>query len=93
MTIEFQLERIADALEDLVSILTPGASGEATPRPKVPIIVESPPSKATGDGRAVAGRMRRGRPLNCGRCRREGRSRMNHSERCRECQHEEWWDE
>jgi len=36
---------------------------------------------------------RRGRPLRCGRCRREGRARMNHSNRCVECQHEEWWDE
>ena len=36
---------------------------------------------------------RRGVPLRCGRCRREGRSRMNHSNRCVECQHEEWWDE
>jgi len=38
-------------------------------------------------------RARRGVPLRCGRCRREGRSRMNHSNRCVECQHEEWWDE
>ena len=38
-------------------------------------------------------RDRRGVPLRCGRCRREGRSRMNHSNRCVECQHEEWWDE
>jgi len=29
----------------------------------------------------------------CGRCRREGTRRMNHSDRCRECHHEEWWDE
>jgi len=38
-------------------------------------------------------RNRRGVPLRCGRCRREGRSRMNHSNRCVECQNEEWWDE
>ena len=43
--------------------------------------------------RAERGRRRRGRPLKCGRCRRSGRSRMNHSDRCVECQHEEWWDE
>lgn len=29
----------------------------------------------------------------CGRCRREGTRRMNHSDRCRECLDEEWWDE
>ena len=29
----------------------------------------------------------------CGRCRRERRRRMNGSDRCVECQHEEWWDE
>lgn len=45
-------------------------------------------------GEATGGRRaRRGVPLRCGRCRREGRSRMNHSNRCVECQHEEWWDE
>lgn len=57
-------------------------------RPKMPTA-----SDPTADGRAEAGRKRRGRPLKCGRCRREGRSRMNHSNRCVECQHEEWWDE
>ena len=36
---------------------------------------------------------RAGKPLRCGRCRREGRSRMNHSNRGIECQHEDWWDE
>jgi len=45
-------------------------------------------------GESTGGRRdRRGVPLRCGRCRREGRSRMNHSNRCVECQHEEWWDE
>ena len=45
-------------------------------------------------GEATGGRRdRRGVPLRCGRCRREGRSRMNHSNRCVECQDEEWWDE
>jgi hypothetical protein len=45
-------------------------------------------------GDSTGGRRdRRGVPLRCGRCRREGRSRMNHSNRCVECEHEEWWDE
>ena len=45
------------------------------------------------DGRKEAGRRRRGIPLKCGRCRAEGRARMNGSDRCRSCLHEDWWDE
>lgn len=48
---------------------------------------------ATLERRAERGRRRRGKPLKCGRCRREGRSRMNHSDRCIECKDEDWWDE
>lgn len=43
--------------------------------------------------RATGRPARRGQPLKCGRCRREGRSRMNHSNRCLDCQHEDFWDE
>jgi len=67
-----------------LGITPPATRGRA----KMPAV-----SIATVDGRAEAGRMKRGRPLHCGRCGREGRSRMNHSDRCRECIHEEWWDE
>ena len=52
--------------------------------------IESKPRKRAGGkapGRAP------GTISRCGRCRREGTRRMNHSDRCRECHHEEWWDE
>lgn len=44
-------------------------------------------ARAKGPGRTP------GTISRCGRCRREGTRRMNHSNRCRECLHEEWWDE
>jgi len=56
------------------------------------VFSESPRGRRTFK-RVDAARARRGIPLRCGRCRREGRSRMNNSDRCRECQHEDWWDE
>lgn len=34
-----------------------------------------------------------GLPGHCGRCRREGRRRMNGKPHCHECIHEGWWEE
>ena len=144
MSIERNLERIANALEALVQSRVPGYAvtidevehvSPTLTRPPLAwfdagngcaVAVEDTPGDAspggsirrTGqttwdwlgvlDGEAVkvgnpvdpgetprqaSRRMRRGRPLRCGRCRREGRSRMNHSDRCIECIDEDWWDE
>lgn len=62
-------------------------------RDKMPQVAQDVTVTSHEDGRIAAGRARRGRPLKCGRCRREGRSRMHNHDRCKECLHEEWWDE
>jgi len=106
MTLEAVLARIATALEAIADHLAGDAVIDADVASPV-IVVEpgphewgeasksfekvapAPSVKHTATGRPD----RRGQPLRCGRCRREGRSRMNHSNRCVECQHEEFWDE
>ena len=106
MTLESVLARIATALEAIadhlagdavldVDVASPLITVERGPHEWVNAstsfekVAPAPSVKHTAPGRPD----RRGRPLKCGRCRREGRSRMNHSNRCVECQHEEFWDE
>ncbi len=79
------LERIADHLdgEAVESIIT------VTPGPfkwddAAEGFVHATPSKP---GRPE------GRTSHCGRCGRADTRRMNHSNSCRECLHEPWWDE
>ena len=106
MSIEETLARIATALEaiadhlaghgvDVIDVASPvidvehGAHEWVEASKTFEPVVRRSRAKPTATGRPD----RRGQPLKCGRCRREGRSRMNHSNRCVECQHEEWWDE
>jgi len=106
MTLEAVLARIANALESIadhlagdavidvdvdVPVITvePGPHEWVNASTSFEKVVRAPSVKHRATGRPA----RRGQPLKCGRCRREGRSRMNHSNRCVECQHEEFWDE
>jgi len=106
MTLEAVLARIATALEAIadhlagdavidvdvaspVIVVEPGPHEWGEASKSFEKVAPAPSVKHTATGRPD----RRGQPLRCGRCRREGRSRMNHSNRCVECQHEEFWDE
>jgi hypothetical protein len=107
MTLEDILSRIATALEAIEDHLRVSTLTAIVDRQRVNVEVNGGPHEwveasksfekvapAPSVKHRATGRVdRRGQPLKCGRCRREGRSRMNHSNRCVECQHEEWWDE
>ena len=80
--LELYLDRIATALENMSDALGDGVQN-------IPVITPIPVNDVIpGDlGRP------RGNPGRCGRCKREGRRRMNGKQYCRSCQHEGWWDE
>ena len=76
--------------------ITPPASRT---RKKMPESGRDLAGKQQGPGRKIPGKRQGGSGREpgtvsrCGRCRRDHRRRMNHSNRCIDCQHEEWWDE
>ena len=93
--IQFELTRVADALERIAIILV-GDQVEniitVSPGPFVWSEAVQEFVKAEEAQESARGR-RPGRPSHCGRCGREGTRRLNHADHCKQCKQEAWWDE